>query len=353
MNRFHLRASGAVATVTTAVLVFSVAASADAAPWKPRPAPYPSPSAKATPSPSAPTPSATATAAVTLAAGSVTPSTITAGDGAVQTIRLTGPAPAGGIDVSVTASDVIYTASVGAAVHVPEGATSVSFPFRMSAPSSTVVRSLWAQIAGSPLTKVAEVTVLAADPATRAVASLGLSAPAAVAGASVTGTVTLNNPAPEGGISVSLWSNSSYGAGVSVPPYVVVPAGSTSVTFPATGRADAPAIVAPSAHLGTSSAAARLVVVPATFALGNGFAPPGAAGEIAVGIGTAPNPSGTTITLTTDTPGVTVPATVFIPAGSPGVAFPFSVAASLPPGGTAKVTATWNGVSVSASLYLT
>jgi hypothetical protein len=199
-----------------------------------------------------------------LAGGSVSPAAITGGDAAVQTIRLTRPAPAGGLDVWVTASDVVYTASAGSAVHVPAGATSVSFPFRLAAPPATEVRALWAQVQGSPLTKVADVTVRAADPGTRAVRALRFDRATAVAGSSVTGTVTLAAAAPAGGISVALWSNTSYGPNVYVPPYVVVGAGRTSATFEAyVTSADAPAVVRPSADLGTSRATASLAVAPA------------------------------------------------------------------------------------------
>ena len=248
---------------------------------------------------------------------------------------------------------MVYTASAGSSVHVPAGATSVSFPFRLTAPAATTVRSLWAQMSGSPLTKVAEVTVLAADPSTRAVTALRFDPDAAVAGTSTTGTVTLNNPAPAGGISVDLWSNTSYGPNVHVPPYVVVEEGRTSATFPALiTTADSPAVVRPSADIGTSRVTAPLVVVPTTFALGGSVVTPGTTGEAAVGIGTAANPAGITVTLASDTPGVTVPATVTIPADSPGAAFPVTVAASVPRGSAATITATWNGASVTNTVYI-
>ncbi|WP_271188924.1 hypothetical protein [Dactylosporangium matsuzakiense] len=202
----------------------------------------------------------------------------------MQTIRLTGPAPAGGIDVSITASDVVYTNSAGPSVHVPAGATSVSFPLRLSAPPADVVRSLWAQMSGTPLIKVAEVTVLAADPSTRAVAELRFDPGAAVVGTTTTGTVTLKQPAPLGGIAVDLWSNTSYGPNVYVPPYVVVEAGRTTATFPATiTGADSPAVVRPSADLGTSRVVAPLVAVPTTFALGAVVVRPGTEGETCCG----------------------------------------------------------------------
>jgi hypothetical protein len=222
----------------------------------------------------------------------------------------------------------------------------------LTPPSTDVVRSLWAQISGSPLTEVATVAVRAADPATRAVASLAFDPGATVVGTTTTGTVTLTNPAPQGGLAVSLWSNTSYGDHVQVPKYVLVEAGNRTATFPAyVTSVSSPSVVSPSADLGTSIASGKLIVVPQTFALGGAVLWPGNAGEVAIGIGTAPNPTGTTIALASDTPGVAVPHTVTIPAGSSGVTFPVTVAGSLPPGGSAQLTATWNGVSVTSTVH--
>lgn len=346
MHGMNPLARGAVVLAAVVPVALMMATPTEAAPFRPRPRPTPTPTATAAPPPSPP-------AAVRLAPGSVSPAVITGGDGAVQTVNLTGPAPAGGVDVYITASDVVYTASAGSTVHVPAGATSVSFPFRLSAPATDTVRSLWAQVTGVDLMKIAEVTVLAADPAVRAVTALEFSPDSAVLGGTSIGTVRLKNPAPAGGIAVGLWSNTSYGPGVYVPPYVLVPAGAASATFPAlVTRVDEPSVVRPSAHLGTSSASAPLVVVPNRFAVGGAVVSPGRITESAVGIGTAPNPTGVTVTLSTDVAGMSVPATVTIPAGVEGVAFPVSAADSIPLGTVGTITATWNGVSVSNAVFI-
>jgi hypothetical protein len=289
--------------------------------------------------------------AVTLKSGSVSPSTITGGDGAVQTINLSGPAPAGGVWISLRVSDLVYDHSTGGRAFVPAGATSVSFPIRLTAPKTTVVRTLHAQVTGSKLTPVGQVTVVAADPATRAIAELRIGAEAAVVGSTVQGTVVLKNPAPAGGIAVRLLSNTYYGAGIYVPPSVIVPAGSTTASFPIrVSRAELPAIVEPTADLGTSIAGRPLVVVPDAFAVGEGWAKRGSVTQWAVGIGSAPNPFGVTVELETNAPGVTVPASVTIPPGSPGVAFPVTVSESTPFGVIGRITATWNGRSVTTTL---
>jgi hypothetical protein len=336
MRRLREWTTGGIVAAATAVVVFGASAPAGAAPaGKPRPTPTVS------------------AGAVTLAKGSVSPATITGGDAATQTIRLTGPAPAGGIDVHISASDVVYTASAGSSVHVPAGATSVSFRFRLTAPKTDVVRSLWAQVSGTQLTKVAEVRVRAADPSSRAVTGLRFEPDAALALTTTTGTVTLRNPAPEGGLTVSLWDNASYGPGAYVPPFVVVEAGRTTATFPARiSTVDSPTVLRPSADIGTSLVAAPLVVVPGTFAVGGAAVRPGNNGELAVGIGTAAGAGGATVALSSDNPAVTVPATVTVPAGSPGVRVPVTVAASAPFGGIAQITATWNGGSATGGVYI-
>lgn len=344
MRWLYRWAGGAMAAAVAVTVVGAVSTPADAAPGR-RPRPTPSPTATGSPTTKPPV--------IGLAPGSVSPSTITGGDAAVQTIRLTAPAPVGGVDVSISASDVVYSGSAGASVHVPAGATSVSFPIRLTAPAVSTVRSLWAQMSGTPLTKVAEVIVVAADPSTRAVTGLRFDPDAAVAGTSTTGTVTLNAPAPAGGVGVDLWSNTSYGPNVYLPPFVVVEEGRTTATFPAyVTSADDPAVVHPSADIGTSRVTAPLVVVPTTFAVGTAVVAPGTTGEAAVGVGTAANPGGVVITLASNTPGVTVPATVTIPAGRSGAAFAVTVAASVPRGTTAQLTATWNGTSVTSQVYV-
>lgn len=298
-----------------------------------------------------PATAATRSALPTLAPGSVSPSTIVGGDGAIQTVRLSGPAPQD-MTVWLNAGDVVYKTTTGGAVRIPAGATSATVPFRVAAPKRDMTFELWAQVHGSPLTKVADFTLLAADPATRAVTDLRISGEAATAGTVLTGTVVLNNPAPQGGIGVSVWSNTSYGPGVHVPNPVIVPAGSVSADFPITvTRADHPAIVSPSADLGTSLATAPLVVVPDTFAVGGGYVPVGKVTQLAVGIGEAPNPGGATVALSSGHPAIHVPATVTIPAGSPGVAFPVTVDASAPSGTVfSTITATWNGMTVTSSV---
>ncbi|MEV5690915.1 hypothetical protein [Micromonospora globbae] len=294
------------------------------------------------------TPAAAAPAAVTLAPGSVTPAVITAGQPAVQTINLSRKAPSGGVWVDLY-GDVVYGAVTGRSVYVPAGQRSVSFPIRVSAAATAeVVRPLHAQVPGSDVTKVAEVTVRPADPAVQAVTSLDFDQEVVLAGTSVTGTVSLLAPASAGGLNLDVWANTSYGPSVSVPPLVVVPEGATTATFTGrAGAADEPTVVRPSATLGGTRAAGRVAVLPTTFAVGPSYVRRGAATETAVSLGVPAGPDGAVVALAVDVPGVSVPATVTVPAGSPGVIFEVTVAADAPTSQLGTITATWDGQTVS------
>jgi len=70
--------------------------------------------------------------------------------------------------------------------------------------------------------------------ATASVTSVTLNPTSVVGGGSSTGTITLNPPAPFGGATVALLSDSSF---VSVPPSILMPSGSNVATFTATTTA--------------------------------------------------------------------------------------------------------------------
>lgn len=291
---------------------------------------------------------------ITIASSTVTPQTIVGGSGGTQTITLSRPAPAGGTSVWVHYDNVYRETTNGGRVVVPAGQTSVTFPFQAAAPQTTRTGTILAQVSGTRLTPIATFTHQAADPATRAVSELRFDRPAALHGTRVTGTVVLKQPAPAGGLAVSLWSNTSYSAySLRVPQFVTVPEGRTSATFEAIAVAEAlgmpPAagIVRPSADLGTSLVTGEVVVVPRTFALG-GRTDDRDSGSLVVGIGDTPNPSGTVVSLRADRREVQLPAQVTVPAGQPGVAIPFQS------GGlrSFSVTATWNGQSITQTIFM-
>lgn len=142
-------------------------------------------------------------------------------------------------------------------------------------------------------------------------------------GATSTGTITLNRPAPAGGFNVAVSSNSS---AVGVPAVVTVPAGQSSVNFNITTTPVVSQVNATvTAAVGSNSASANLTVLPAAV-IGFTFSPasvPG--GSQSTGRVTLDQPApagGLVVNLTADQPGfVNFPSSITIPAGQTQGAF--------------------------------
>ncbi len=148
-----------------------------------------------------------------------------------------------------------------------------------------------------------------------AVASLAL--PAQVgSGTSATGSITLNQAAPAGGVTVQLASNSP---NLQLPASVTVPANELTATFTATVPAfggPANQAVQVSATSGGSVATASVTLLPHTVFL---TLPPGVRGgqpyAFDVGLSRPAPPGGLTVTLTSATSAFPLPASVTFNAG--------------------------------------
>ncbi len=138
-------------------------------------------------------------------------------------VTLTGKAPAGGVVVAITLSHA--AAAAPSSVTVPAGATYATFPITGAPVQSTVSGQVHASLDG--ISRSATLSVLPIRPAT-----LTLTPNPVVGPNPVTGTVTLDCPAPAGGLVVSLSSMSTAVARVGAS--VLVPAGASSATFPVT-----------------------------------------------------------------------------------------------------------------------
>lgn len=137
-------------------------------------------------------------------------------------VMLSGPAPAGGAQVTLSSSNTAV--SVPSSVSVPAGATSATFTISTSAVGASTMVTISASYAS--VTKTVALTV-----APPTITALTLNPSSVVGGVgSSTGTVTLSGPAPAGGAQVALSTSS---AAASVPSTVTVPAGATSATFTA------------------------------------------------------------------------------------------------------------------------
>ena len=154
--------------------------------------------------------------AVSLSAGSTIGGSTLAG-----TVTLTGPAPAGGVVVTLQSNSALAIAD--ASVTIPAGQTSAGFNVKTLATPVAAQATITATLAGCGPAQVS----LTVNPPV-CVASISLSATTVNGGKSLTGRVTLTAPAPSGGVVVRLQSSDSH---VNVPASVTVPAGQTSVGF--------------------------------------------------------------------------------------------------------------------------
>ena len=159
--------------------------------------------------------------AAALSSLSVSASTIVSGQSGTGTVNLTSPAGIGGVTVSLSSSNPA-AAGVPSSVTVPQGFTSVAFTVTAGTVSSPTAATLTASYSG-----VNAAFVVTVDPPAAALNSVSVSPGRIVSGQSGFGIVTLTASAGTGGVTVSL---STSGA-ATVPSSVIVPQGSTSVTF--------------------------------------------------------------------------------------------------------------------------
>ncbi|MBD2891170.1 hypothetical protein amrb99_00720 [Actinomadura sp. RB99] len=293
-------------------------------------------------------------AEVTVASTTVSPSRITSGEEAIQTVTLAEPAPAGGVVVDLLDGneyeDLTYWQATKHRATVPAGERSVSFPIRVqSATSPGTVTRLTAGVGGS----VAEtsVTVDPIDARVQDVTSFTVDKRIAVEGSKITGTVKLKSPAPIGGLAVDLRKIPYESAAVSFPYYVEVPAGATSATFAMDVTAyDRPRFATVMAALSTATQFVGAIGVPKKYSIGV-LGPvrhqPGNVENFGVvGLGDIWHPFGARINLTSDNPGVRayfsdLPSDGSIPSDQAGAQFRISVDPSVPAGTKVKLTASW------------
>ena len=174
--------------------------------------------------------SSTASANVTVNPGvtvgvtslTLSPTSVTAGGSSTGTLRLSGPAPAGGAVVQLSA---ISPATVPPTVTVPAGADTASFTVGTTSSSSTAQAKVWAVL------NTTWGAVLTVNPGSSGptLSSISLTPATVSGGTSSQGRATLTSAAPSGGRVVTLSSSNT--AVASVPSSVTVPAGSTSATF--------------------------------------------------------------------------------------------------------------------------
>lgn len=156
---------------------------------------------------------------LTLSSLSLNPSSVAGGATSQGTVGLSGPAPSGGVSVSL--NDNSSAAGVPASVTIPSGITSATFTITTTPVASSTPVTISASYGG--VTKTATLTVVRP-----VLSALSVSPTSVRGGATSRGTVRLGSPAPSGGVVVSLSDNSS---AARVPANVTIASGSTSATF--------------------------------------------------------------------------------------------------------------------------
>jgi len=274
------------------------------------------------------------------------------GGGTVQgTVTTSGPAPAGGIVVTL-GSNSSYATPQGP-VTIPAGAVSTTFTVSTQAVPDTTPVAISARLGAS--TQQATLTV--APPSAVSVAMVYLDWNGVPGGQSTTGTVLLNRVAPAGGTLATL---SSASTNVSVPASIMVPAGAISVDFPiATNPVTATDDAMITVSVGSSSMQAGLLVLPpsvATYSLGNlsvnlatvqGETP--LLGRIL--ISRPAQAGGITVALSSNSPSVIVPASMTVPEGVGIASFPIQTTA-VASTTAATITASLGGNSVQTTVTI-
>jgi len=169
-------------------------------------------------------PAGSAAPAPSLSTVTLTSPAVVGGTSATGTVTLTGPAPAGGASVQVTGSS-----SGTQFVNVPAGGRSA--PFTIT--TSDAYFSRWGMIQASYGSSDSGLhgAVLRVDPdvpATPSLLAFGVNPSSTTAGGSVRGTVGLVTPAPPGGATISISSNTP---AAQVPASVTIAAGNSATTF--------------------------------------------------------------------------------------------------------------------------
>ena len=298
-------------------------------------------------------PASTPTAS--LSSLTLSPSSVTGGtQSSTGTVTLSGAAPSGGAQVSLSSSNTT-AAQVPSSVTVAAGATSATFTVSTSAVGASTAVTISPSYAGA--TKTASLTVNPAPPPPVTLSAISLSPTSVIGGNSSTGTVTLSAAAPSGGAQVSLSSSNT--AVARVPSSVTVAAGATSATFTvSTSAVGASNAVTISASYAGATKTASLTVNPAPpppVSLSSlTLSPTSVVGGVQSSTGTVtlsgPAPiGGVRVMLSSSNGSASVPSSVMVPAGASSATFSVNTSIVLI-STSAVISASYNGTTKTASL---
>ncbi len=259
------------------------------------------------------------------------PFAIVTNTSAPMTVTLSHPAGAGGQTVTLVSNDPV--AAVQPAIVIAEGASAGTATITTGSAAGAAI--ITATAAGFQ-DGTATVNV--------SLRGMTLSAPSALVGVgrSLTGTITLAQPAPSGGLAVNLVSGNPSFVTVS-PPSVTIAQGSTTGSFTIDGVAAGSSTITATAT-GASNATLNITTTTSSLiSMGNPpVIAPGQTSGVAVSLGIDAPAGGVTITFTSsDTNVATITPSVFIPAGLQIPAANPQITGGVP--GTASITASAPG----------
>ncbi len=241
------------------------------------------------------------------------PPTLTGGSTSTGTVTINAPAGPDGVVVSLSTGTT--TATVPPTVTIAPGDTTATFPITTASVSNQTTVVVTAAIGDNWQT--ANLTINAPQ-----LVSISLSPDSVAQGASTTGTVTINGPAPFSGVVILLTSNNS---SARVPTSVTIGSGQTFATFPVTTSTvtkQAVAVITGSVNGSVQSTNLTLMTLgvssitlnPSTVAGGTA-----ATGTVTLN-GISPK-GGTVVLLTSNSPWARVPYSVYVAAGKVSVVF--------------------------------
>ena len=243
----------------------------------------------------------------------LSPTSVAGGKSSTATITIEAPAPAGGVVVALSSS--IADATVPASVTIPAGAIKASVTVTTRPVLANISASIRAAVNG--VTKSG--TLVIAAPVIRSVTFT----PASVTGGlNTSGIVTLQSPAPAGGIVVTLMSANPL---VSVPATVTVPGNATTAIFTTSTLVTAvDSSIVITGTTGSLSVSGTLkVLAPRVLTIGFPSSIPVGGSTVTGTIkltGKAPA-GGCTINITVGHPGITTPSIVIVDAGLDSATF--------------------------------
>lgn len=271
------------------------------------------------------------------------PTSVVGGNTSTGTVTLTGAAPAGGAIITLT--DANPAATVPPSVTIAAGATSTTFTVNTTGVSANATGAVSATYAG--VTRNANLTVTPA-----ALSSIALNPTTVIGPVSSTATLTLNGDPPAGGALITL---SSANAAATVPASATIPVGTRTATFTVTTVAVGTATSGniSGTYRGTTRSAS-LTVNPlfASITLSPASVGGGSNSTATARLNAAAPAGGVLITLSSNNPAATVPASVTVPAGATTATFIVTTSA-VGANTTVDITGT-DGVSTrSATLTIT